>query len=46
VVAGQIEIREFLSVTLCFDHEVVDGAPAARFTNRLRDLIANAACLE
>jgi len=39
VVAGSIKIREFLSVTLSFDHDVVDGAPAARFTQRFIDLV-------
>jgi hypothetical protein len=24
---------------LIFDHDIVDGAPAARFTERLKDLI-------
>jgi hypothetical protein len=37
VVAGRIEIRECLSLTLGFDRDRVDGAPAAclaqRFTN-------------
>ena len=31
--------REMLSLTVSFDHEIVDGAPAARFANRLRELI-------
>jgi pyruvate/2-oxoglutarate dehydrogenase complex dihydrolipoamide acyltransferase (E2) component len=31
--------REYLNLTLSFDHEIVDGAPAARFANRLRQLI-------
>ena len=39
VVNGQIAIREYLSLTVSFDHDVVDGAPAARFTMRLKDLI-------
>lgn len=39
VVDGQVEPREFVSVTLSFDHDVVDGAPAARFTERLRHLV-------
>lgn len=34
-----IAAREHLHVTLSFDHDVVDGAPAARFASRLRDLI-------
>lgn len=32
VVDHRIEIREYLSVTISLDHDVVDGAPAARFT--------------
>ena len=28
VVDGRIEPREILDVTLSFDHEIVDGAPA------------------
>jgi len=39
VVNGKIETREYLSLTASFDHNVVDGAPAARFTQRLRELI-------
>jgi pyruvate/2-oxoglutarate dehydrogenase complex dihydrolipoamide acyltransferase (E2) component len=39
VVDGRIEIREYLSVTVSFDHDIVDGAPAARFTQRLKELI-------
>jgi pyruvate/2-oxoglutarate dehydrogenase complex dihydrolipoamide acyltransferase (E2) component len=39
VVADQVAIREYLSVTISFDHDVIDGAPAARFTQRLRELI-------
>jgi pyruvate/2-oxoglutarate dehydrogenase complex dihydrolipoamide acyltransferase (E2) component len=39
VVDGQIELRERLSVTVSFDHDIVDGAPAARFTQRFKELI-------
>ncbi|HZU02612.1 MAG TPA: 2-oxo acid dehydrogenase subunit E2, partial [Ktedonobacteraceae bacterium] len=39
VVDGQIAIREYLSLTISFDHETIDGAPAARFTQRLKELI-------
>ena len=39
VVDGRIEIREYLSMTISFDHDIVDGAPAARFTQRLKELI-------
>jgi pyruvate/2-oxoglutarate dehydrogenase complex dihydrolipoamide acyltransferase (E2) component len=39
VVEGRIEPREILNLTVMFDHDVVDGAPAARFTKRLVELI-------
>jgi pyruvate/2-oxoglutarate dehydrogenase complex dihydrolipoamide acyltransferase (E2) component len=39
VVDGRIEPREYLSMTLSFDHDIVDGAPAARFTTRFKELI-------
>jgi len=38
-VEGRIELRDILNVTLVFDHDVIDGAPAARFTHRLVELI-------
>ena len=39
IVDDRIEIREYLSVTISIDHDVIDGAPAARFTQRLKELI-------
>jgi pyruvate/2-oxoglutarate dehydrogenase complex dihydrolipoamide acyltransferase (E2) component len=39
VFEDRIAIREYLSVTISFDHDIVDGAPAARFTQRLKKLI-------
>ncbi len=53
VVVGGIAVRpgltgtdvtphEYLHVTLGFDHDIVDGAPAARFAGRLRELIEDA----
>jgi pyruvate/2-oxoglutarate dehydrogenase complex dihydrolipoamide acyltransferase (E2) component len=39
VVEGRIEPREILHLTVVFDHDVIDGAPAARFTRRLVELI-------
>ena len=36
---GQLEKREFLSVTIAVDHDVVDGAPGARFARDLRELV-------
>ena len=39
VVDGTIAIREYLSLTLSVNHDIVDGAPAARFAQRLKELI-------
>jgi len=39
VVDGHAAIREYLSLTISIDHDIIDGAPAARFTERLKDLI-------
>jgi len=39
VVDGHIALREYLSLTISFDHDIIDGAPAARFTQRLKELI-------
>jgi len=38
-IEGRIESRERLSLTIIFDHDVIDGGPAARFTRRLVELI-------
>lgn len=46
VVNGSIEIREVLDLTISFDHDIVDGAPAARFVKTLRDLIESAAIID
>lgn len=43
--AGEIAIREYLDLTIAFDHDVVDGAPVARFSRTLVDLIETAALL-
>jgi pyruvate/2-oxoglutarate dehydrogenase complex dihydrolipoamide acyltransferase (E2) component len=39
VIEGRIEPREMLHMTVVFDHDVIDGAPAARFARRLVELI-------
>ncbi len=36
---GKIEIRPILSLTLNFDHRVIDGAPAARFMQDVINLL-------
>jgi pyruvate/2-oxoglutarate dehydrogenase complex dihydrolipoamide acyltransferase (E2) component len=39
---GEIEIREYLDLTVSIDHDIVDGAPAARFVQSFRNLLENA----
>lgn len=39
VVGAEIVIREMFSLSLTFDHRIVDGAPAARFLQTLRGFI-------
>jgi hypothetical protein len=39
IVGGRIEPREYLSVTISFDHDIVDGAPAARFAQHWKELV-------
>ena len=36
IVGSEIKIREFINITICINHDLVDGAPAARFVNRLK----------
>lgn len=45
-VEGRIESREMLSLTIIFDHDVIDGAPAARFTHAFRKLVEHGSGLE
>jgi pyruvate/2-oxoglutarate dehydrogenase complex dihydrolipoamide acyltransferase (E2) component len=46
LVDGHIEPREFLCTTVSFDHDVVDGVPAARFVTRFRELVEAASGIE
>lgn len=39
IVEGRVEPREILNLTVAFNHDVIDGAPATRFTRRLVELI-------
>jgi pyruvate/2-oxoglutarate dehydrogenase complex dihydrolipoamide acyltransferase (E2) component len=41
LIDGNLEEHEFLSLTISFDHDIVDGAPAARFTRRFSELISS-----
>lgn len=44
-VDGQIQPREYLHVTISVDHDIVDGAPIARFGSELMELVESAAGL-
>jgi pyruvate/2-oxoglutarate dehydrogenase complex dihydrolipoamide acyltransferase (E2) component len=43
---GQIAIRECLNLTISFDHDIVDGAPAARFARVFTELLESASIFE
>jgi pyruvate/2-oxoglutarate dehydrogenase complex dihydrolipoamide acyltransferase (E2) component len=38
-VGDAIAKREFLCVTVAFNHDIVDGAPATRFVNGFKELV-------
>ncbi len=38
---GNIEVREYLYMTVLVDHDVIDGAPAIRILSKLVDFIEN-----
>jgi pyruvate/2-oxoglutarate dehydrogenase complex dihydrolipoamide acyltransferase (E2) component len=42
VLGGDVEVRDVVDLPVTIDHNVVDGAPAARFGAELRDLIEHA----
>lgn len=39
VVSGALQTREHLCLTVSFDHDLIDGAPAARFIQRFKALV-------
>lgn len=39
VINSEIKIREYMNLTICINHDLVDGAPAARFVSRLKQRI-------
>jgi pyruvate/2-oxoglutarate dehydrogenase complex dihydrolipoamide acyltransferase (E2) component len=41
-VGGRLCDRDLLCVTLSFDHDIVDGGPATRFSRRLAELVEGA----
>lgn len=46
LVKGQLENRQLLCMTISIDHDVVDGAPAARFAHTLKEYIEGRIPLE
>jgi pyruvate dehydrogenase E2 component (dihydrolipoamide acetyltransferase) len=44
-VGDQPTVRQMMTATLVFDHRALDGAPAAQFLARLRELLENPARL-
>lgn len=42
LIDGKLSPREHLCLTVSFDHDIVDGAPAARFAQALRGLVESA----
>jgi pyruvate dehydrogenase E2 component (dihydrolipoamide acetyltransferase) len=38
---GQVVPRLILSLSLSYDHRVIDGATAARFTRRIAEMLEN-----
>ncbi len=46
VIDKQIVIREYVGMTVMFDHDVTDGAPVARFIGYLRELMEGGYGLE
>ena len=40
-VENKIHMRKFLPFSLSYDHRVIDGADAARFTTRLGKILSN-----
>jgi pyruvate/2-oxoglutarate dehydrogenase complex dihydrolipoamide acyltransferase (E2) component len=45
VIDGQVTVRDILDLTVVIDHNVVDGAPAARFAAEFRELLESAAVI-
>jgi pyruvate dehydrogenase E2 component (dihydrolipoamide acetyltransferase) len=46
VVGGGIHIRSMMTLSLVFDHRLIDGAPAAKFLGKVKDLLEQPAWTE
>jgi pyruvate/2-oxoglutarate dehydrogenase complex dihydrolipoamide acyltransferase (E2) component len=41
LIDGSLQARENLCLTVSFDHDIIDGAPAARFTKRFAEILSS-----
>ena len=41
LIDGTLQEREHICLTISFDHDIVDGAPAARFASRFAELLSS-----
>ncbi|CAM4204019.1 dihydrolipoamide acetyltransferase family protein [Lacicoccus alkaliphilus] len=41
IVEGQVEIRSMMTLSLSFDHRIINGAPAAQFLTDLKGVLEN-----
>lgn len=41
LINGELREREHLSLTVSFDHDLIDGAPAARFLKRFSEILSS-----
>ncbi len=41
LIGGQLENREVLCLTLTFNHDIIDGAPAARFVRTISEWLSS-----
>ena len=39
VIGGEVAVRSMMNLCLSFDHRVLDGAPAARFLQKIKELL-------
>lgn len=46
VMNGGIHVRSVMTLSLVFDHRLVDGAPAAKFLAKVKELLENPAWME
>jgi pyruvate/2-oxoglutarate dehydrogenase complex dihydrolipoamide acyltransferase (E2) component len=46
IVDRHLESRDYLCLTITFNHDIVDGAPAARFVKRFSELLMSGELLE